>query len=73
MIVWTKPLDGGSPITMYSIRILQSDGITWRTDLTNCDGSNPVIISALTCSIPVNFLKAIPFNIPWAGSIWATI
>ncbi len=39
-ITWTPPNDGGSPITSYAISILCSDGTTYSSELTSCDGSN---------------------------------
>ena len=43
------------------------------TDLTNCDGSNPTIISALSCSIPTIVLNASPYNLPWGTDVYAKV
>ena len=45
-IDWTAPSNGGSPITMYHIRIQKADG-TYRQDLTHCDGTTEAIASVL--------------------------
>ena len=37
VIEWTAPDNGGSEITGYEVRILQSDGLTYTQDLTNCN------------------------------------
>ena len=60
-------------MTHYQINVLQNDGVTYRPDLTHCDGSNPTIISDLKCSIPVLYLKGAPFYIEWAGSVFAKV
>jgi hypothetical protein len=41
--------------------------------LTYCDGSDSTIVAALSCTIPVIYLKAEPFSIAWAGSIFAKV
>lgn len=37
-IAWTKPFDGGSPLTAYTIMIRQSDGASFSPS-SSCDGS----------------------------------
>jgi hypothetical protein len=71
LINWTAPSSGGIPITAYTIAIKKSDG-SYCSDLVNCDGSNSVILAALSCTIPIKFLKAAPFNLQ-SGSIYATV
>lgn len=72
-ISWNEPGTGGSPVTFYQITVLQNDGVTYRPDLTNCDGSDPTIFANRMCSIPVLYLKASPFFIEWAGSVYAKV
>lgn len=38
VISWTAPFNGGSPITAYTIEILQKDG-GYSQEMTNCDGT----------------------------------
>lgn len=45
-VSWDSVYDGGSPLTRYTISILQSDGTTYSEDLTNCDGSDSTIMSS---------------------------
>lgn len=73
VITWSEPSTGGSPIEMYQIRIQESDGVSYRSDLTYCDGTDATIVAELSCTIPVIHLKAEPFSIAWAGSIYAKI
>jgi hypothetical protein len=40
VITWVAPFNGGSPITSYTILIRQSDGVSYSTELTSCDGSS---------------------------------
>jgi hypothetical protein len=45
IISWTPPLDRGSPITTYSIVILQADG-NYQQSATYCDGTTQIIVGA---------------------------
>lgn len=73
IIDWEAPSAQGSPITAYTISIRQSDGLTYDTELTSCDGTDPVIVSGTTCSVPIPALQAAPFSLPWGSSIYAKI
>ena len=37
IVDWTAPDDGGSPITGYTISLIQSDATTYANELINCD------------------------------------
>ena len=63
MITWTAPTDGGATITAYLVKIYCRGTDTWHAETLNCDGSNPSIVSAKTCTIPLTVLKAAPFSI----------
>ena len=67
------PFNGGSPLTAYSITIRQSDGLTYSSELGNCNGSNSGVITAASCTIPISTLQASPFNLPWGASVYAKI
>jgi hypothetical protein len=73
LIAWALPFTGGSVITSYTIKIRLVDGISFTTDLANCNGASAAIISTRTCMVPVTTLRNLPFEIPWASSVWATI
>lgn len=60
-ISFTAPNNNGKPIDKYQILILQSDGLTYTEDTTDCDGSNAVIISNLYCDIPMQTLRNAPY------------
>jgi len=72
-IAWTAPADGGSPIIAYTVKIRETDGVTFTADVTNCDGSDSAIVSARTCSVPIATLRAAPFSLNWGDSIFAQI
>jgi len=55
-IAWVAPTSGGDPITKYSILIYKPSTSTYVTELTNCDGSDPFIISNLYCTVPMTYL-----------------
>ncbi len=40
IIGWSAPYNGGAPITSYTIEIRTSDVTIYRTDLSDCDGSD---------------------------------
>jgi hypothetical protein len=73
VITWTAPFNGGSAITYYTVKVRQSDSVTFSTELTSCDGSNAGIIAATSCTIPIGVLFAAPFNLVWGASIYATV
>lgn len=49
--------------------IKYSDGVTFGEDLTYCDGSENLIMTSVTCSVPINALRALPYNLDWGDSI----
>lgn len=73
VVTWTAPYNGATEITAYTIKIMTGDGITFAIDSVNCNGTNPTIVAALTCTVPVNVLRVSPFSIDWGSSIWATV
>lgn len=67
---WDSIYDGGSPILSYTISIRESNEFKWTTELVNCDGSDPLILSSRTCSIPATTLRSAPFNLAWGDSVY---
>lgn len=56
-ITWTAPSARGAPITSYLIEILDvivGSG-TWH-NVSSCNGSDPTIMAALTCVVPMSTL-----------------
>ena len=41
--------------------------------MTFCNGSDPAVMAALSCTIPVATLFASPFNLAWGSSVYATV
>lgn len=72
-IDWYAPDNAGSPITSYTIFIRTSDMVTYTTELSHCDGSDPTIVADTQCNIPVSVLRAAPFNLPWGNLVYAKI
>jgi len=70
-VSWITPLNGGSPITQYSIAIQKGHG-TYASELANCDGSQQSVIAASSCTIPIATLQALLFNLGWA-SVFAKV
>jgi hypothetical protein len=55
-VAWVAPVDGGSPITGYSVAIRLSDGVTFAA-YSGCTGT------ALTCTIKNSVLQAGPYSL----------
>ncbi len=72
-ISWTAPNAQGSPILGYMIYIRTSDGVTFTSDQTNCNGANSVILANAQCSIPISTLRSSVYNLPWGSSVWAKV
>jgi len=70
IVTWSEPDNGGSPITGYTVSLIQSDAITYSTELTNCDRASSTLT---TCTIPVTFLRASPFSLAWGTSVYAKV
>lgn len=71
IISWTEPDNGGSPITSYTVYIRESNGVTFTTELSYCDGSD--YVETRQCTIPVAVLRAEPFNLEWGASVFARV
>jgi hypothetical protein len=69
IITWVAPDNGGSPITGYTVSILQSDA-SYSVDLTNCDMSSS---TAVTCTIPVTALRTTPYSLEWGSSVFVKV
>ncbi len=65
-ITWVAPLDGGSPITSYTVAIKNSIG-SFSTESVNCD------VATTSCTIPISVLQAAPYNLAWGASIYASV
>lgn len=72
-IDWHAPFDNGSPIIGYTILIRKSDNVTYETEVTSCDGSNPTIVSNTICQVPISTLKSAAFDLPWGAEIWCKV
>ena len=70
IIEWTAPDNGGSESTGYEVRILQSDGINYSVETTNCDMSASTL---LTCTIPVDALTSVPFELNYGDYVEAKV
>ena len=75
LIGWGAPSAQGSPIISYEIQIRHNDNSSYSLDLTNCDGSQNIFLTAAPkqCSVPVSVLRGAPFMLPWGSPVYATI
>lgn len=60
-------------ILSYEIQIRKSDGVSYSTELTSCDGSDSTIIASLSCVVPDTTLVSAPFSLPWGSEVYAKI
>lgn len=72
LIDWTAPNDRGNDILGYQIFIQQNDG-DFSIDQTHCDGSEPDIITATSCLVPIAILIDSVYQLPWGSSIHAKV
>lgn len=70
---WTEPFTGGFEITAYRIYFAQSDTTTYSYELNGCDGTDPTIRDARTCTVLVSVLRDAPFNLEWGTSIYSKV
>jgi hypothetical protein len=73
IITWLAPNNRGSPITSYTIKFVQYDGVSYAEELTSCDGTDPVVVQNLDCAVPISALKTNPFSLPWGTSVYAKV
>ena len=71
-ISWTEPSSRGSPLLSYKVYIKKHDG-TYAQELSNCDGSDAIVMSQTSCTIPVENLRIAPFVLPWGSVIDAKV
>jgi hypothetical protein len=73
LVSWSLPDTRGSPITGYTIKIRESDDLTFTHSIADCNGSTSTIISSRSCLIPISTLRSAPFNLPWGSSVFAKV
>lgn len=72
VITWAAPYDNEQPITAYRILIKQADGSSSQ-ELVHCDGANSTVIAALSCTIPIQTLRASPFSLVQSSQVLFTV
>ena len=63
VISWQLPNNKASLIERAEIKIMHSDGVSFSTQLTHCDGGNKSVFDARACSIPAAVLRASPYSL----------
>lgn len=72
VITWQAPNNDGSPITAYVIDIADVTSTTWST-AASCNGADPLVVAALTCTVPMSTLTAAPFNYVFGNVVYVKI
>lgn len=70
---WVAPSDNGATILTYSITFRASDGSTFISEMTHCDGSDSSIVQSASCSIPTVTFNQAPYSLDWGSSVYAKI
>ena len=73
VVDWVAPDSRGAEITSYQILFEHQDGTTYSQQLSYCDGSDPDIVTATTCTIPSSVFTQAPFNLPWGSEIFSKV
>ena len=75
LIGWGAPSAQGSPIISYEIQIRHNDNSSYSLQLSHCDGSQSIYLTAgpKECSVPVSVLRAANFSLPWGSPVYATV
>jgi hypothetical protein len=73
VITWTTPVTNGEPVLSYKVMIRTSDDMTYEQELNSCDGSDPAIISALSCTVPIAYLITAPYNLVGGDNMYIKV
>ena len=68
VIKWTRPVENGTPIIKYNIKIRKADS-TFTNELVGCDGSKQTIVSETQCTVPLATLTELPFNLVFGDAV----
>lgn len=69
--VLPSSIDGGLPLNSYKIEILTS--ISSFIEAPGCSGSDPLVMSNLSCNVELLSLLAAPFNLKQGDKIQARV
>lgn len=72
-IIWSEPINNGSPITAYKLFIEQNDHQTYTEETIECQGSTSTVVTARVCSLSLETLKAAPYSLIKGDSVIAQI
>ena len=59
-------------IGLYSVEFKQSNGI-YQIESSNCLGTDPTVISTLTCTVPITVLTSSPYSLTIGSPVYAKI
>ena len=72
VITWTAPNNDGSVISAYLIEIANVAGTAWSS-VSTCNGSDPSVVAALTCIVPMSTLTADPFDYLFGNVVYVRV
>jgi len=73
-ISWIKPNDRNNAIDKYRIEVQSfTDNTQWIETLATCDGTNELIVTTRTCSVPMETLLAAPYGYTLSSTIKARV
>jgi hypothetical protein len=68
-VSWSDPVANGQAIHAYRFYVLQSDGVTYTEETTDCDGTNASVVSNRQCTIALLTLKSSPYSLNSGDSV----
>lgn len=73
LIEWDQPVTNGSPILSYRIFIQETNQGDFFEVQQTCDGSSTEVISSRSCTVTLEELKGIVFNLVQGESVWVKV
>jgi hypothetical protein len=73
LVSWALPYNGGSAVTGFKIQFRHSDGVTFSSYDTTCNGNDQAIKDALSCEVDVTVFRATPYQLPWGSEVYARV
>jgi len=72
-VSWSDPVANGQAVHAYRFYVLQSDGVTYTEETTDCDGTNASVVSSRQCTIALLTLRSSPYSLTLGDSVSAKV
>ena len=68
-VSWDDPIANGYVVHAYRFYVLQSDGVTYTEETTDCDGTDSDVVSNRQCTIALLTLTSSPYSLALGDSV----